>query len=184
MTKTKKKPAGMASLVLILFAITLVASLLLGLVNSVTKDKIAEINEQKTASAMQEVFSADSYDPVEYTGGDSVVKTAYLAMTGGNVEGYVVEVAPTGFGGAINMVVGIDLDGIVTGVSIIKMTETAGLGTLASEESYRSQYVGGSGDFAVNKDGGTIDALTGATVTSRAVTNGVNSAVEAAKTLG
>ena len=78
------------------------------------------------------------------------------------------------------MVVGVDLAGTVTGVSIVSMAETSGLGDNAKKESFRSQFVGGSGQLAVTKDGGTIDALTGATVTSRAVTSGVNTAIAAA----
>ena len=72
------------------------------------------------------------------------------------------------------MVVGVDLNGAVTGISIVKMTETSGLGANASNTSFREQYVGKTGTLAVDKDGGEIVALTGATVTSRAVTNGVN----------
>jgi len=75
-------------------------------------------------------------------------------------------------------------DGTVSGVSIIKMSETSGLGANASKESFRAQFVGQSGTLAVSKDGGSIDALTGATITSRAVTSGVNSALEAVKALG
>jgi electron transport complex protein RnfG len=96
---------------------------------------------------------------------------------------YVVLVSPSGFGGEINMAVGIDKDNKVTGVSIISMSETSGLGGNASSPDFLSQYAGGSGKFAVSKDGGEIDALTGATVTSRAVTQGVNSALEAVSTL-
>ena len=92
-------------------------------------------------------------------------------------KGYVVEVTPSGFGGTIDMVVGVGTDGTVTGVSIISMSETSGLGANASKESFRSQFVGKSGVLAVSKDGGEIDALTGATITSRAVTSGVNTAL-------
>lgn len=75
------------------------------------------------------------------------------------------------------MVVGVGTDGTVTGVSIISMSETSGLGANASKESFRGQFVGKSGELAVSKDGGEIDALTGATITSRAVTSGVNTAL-------
>ena len=89
----------------------------------------------------------------------------------------MVEVTPSGFGGTIDMVVGVDMTGAVTGVSIISMSETSGLGANASKDSFRSQFVGKSGTLAVSKDGGEIDALTGATITSRAVTSGVNTAL-------
>ncbi|MCL1829411.1 MAG: RnfABCDGE type electron transport complex subunit G [Oscillospiraceae bacterium] len=184
MTEKKKKPAGPARLTLVLFAITLVTSLLLGLTDHITKDRIKEITAEKTASAMREVLPADEYVPAEYKGSDSLIAGASRAVSGGAAIGYVIEVVPVGFGGAINMVVGIDQNGSVTGVSIIKMSETSGLGTGANETEFRNQYINGAGGFSVDKDGGTIDSLTGATITSRAVTAGVNAAAEAAKTLG
>ena len=113
-------------------------------------------------------------------GGDSQVTGVYKAGD----AGYVVEVSVSGSQGMISMVVGVDTAGTVTGVSIVDMSETPGLGDKASEPEFRSQFVGTTGDAAVDKDGGTIAALTGATVTSRAVANGVNAAVAAAATIG
>ena len=81
------------------------------------------------------------------------------------------------------MAVGVDESGAVTGVSIVDMSETSGLGANASPESFRSPYVGKSGSVALRKQGGEIDALTGATVTSTAVTRGVNAALAAAAEL-
>lgn len=122
---------------------------------------------------MREVLPADSYNELSYTGSDATVVKAYEAVG----AGYVVEVTPQASAGTIDMVVGVGADGTVTGVSIIDMSETSGLGANASKESFRSQYVGKSGELAVSKDGGEIDALTGATITSRAVTRGVNCAL-------
>ena len=82
------------------------------------------------------------------------------------------------------MMVGVDTSGTVTGVSIVSHEETSGLGANATREEFRSQFVGATGSVAVTKDGGTIDALTGATVTSRAVSNGVNAALNAVASLG
>jgi len=178
MTETKKAP-GMGKLVLILFAICAITALLLGMVNMITVDKIAALNAKKTADAMQSVLAADSYELAAYVGGDALVTAVYKAGS----KGYVVQVAPSGFGGTISMVVGVGTDGTVTGVSIIKMSETSGLGSNAAKDDFRNQYLGESGPFAVNKDGGSIDALTGATITSRAVTNGVNAAISAVQSL-
>lgn len=180
MTETKKNPNSMIRLTLILFVITAVTALLLGLVNYITADRIAAITEEKTASAMREVLEAENYSVVDYTGGDSQITAVFAA----DDLGHVVRLSVSGSQGMIDMVVGVDTAGVVTGVSIVNMSETAGLGSKAADESFRSQYVGATGGLAVNKDGGTIDALTGATVTSRAVTNGVNAAVEAVQTLG
>lgn len=163
-----------------LLLISAVVAGLLGLVDHITADKIAAINQEKTAASMEQVLPASAYNEIPYTGSDSLVKAVYEA-TG---SGYVVEVTPSGFGGTIDMVVGVGLDGTVTGVSIISMSETSGLGANASRDSFRAQYVGKAGPLAISKDGGEIDALTGATITSRAVTSGVNSALAAAAELG
>ena len=175
MTATKAA-ASYGRLSGILLLICAVVAGLLGLVNAITADKIAAINLEKTNRSMREVLPADTYRELRYTGDDAAVAAVYDAAG----QGYVVEVTPSGFGGEIDMVVGVGLDGTVTGVSIISMSETSGLGANANRESFRQQYIGKSGALAVSKDGGEIDALTGATITSRAVTSGVNSAVQAA----
>ncbi len=180
MNETKKAAPSMGRLVVILCAICAVCSLLLGMVNMITVEPIAKSIQAKTDAAMQAVLMADSYTKADYTGSDPIVTGVYQA----GEAGWVVLVAPSGFGGAISMVVGVNSDDTVSGVSIIKMSETSGLGANASKDSFRSQFVGKSGPLAVTKDGGTIDALTGATITSRAVTVGVNSALEAVQTLG
>lgn len=166
-------------LTLTLLVISAVVACLLGMTNYITADKIAEITAQKTAASMEEVLPADSYTELSYTGSEANVAAVYQAGD----AGYVVEVTPSGFGGAIDMVVGVSTDGTVTGVSIVSMSETSGLGANASKDAFRSQYVGLSGELAVNKDGGEIDALTGATITSRAVTDGVNTALRVAAEL-
>lgn len=163
-----------------LLLISAVVAGLLGLVNHITADKISAINAEKTAASMRQVLPAESYTELAYTGSDPVVAKLYEAAG----SGYVVEVTPSGFGGTIDMVVGVGTDGTVTGISIVSMSETSGLGANASRDSFRSQFVGQSGTLAVSKDGGTIDALTGATITSRAVTGGVNSALAAVAELG
>lgn len=160
-------------LAITLLVIAAVVSGLLGLTNYITADRIAQINAEKTAKSMQEVLPADAYDEIAYTGTEANVAAVYRA---GDM-GLVVEVTPGGFGGAIDMVVGIGTDGTVTGVSIINMSETSGLGANAAKEDFRAQFAGKSGELAVSKDGGEIDALTGATITSRAVTSGVNTAL-------
>ena len=178
-TETKKKEPGMAQLVLVLFAICAVTALLLGLVNMITAPAIAANTEKKTAEAKAAVLAAETYDPVEYTG-DTMVKNIWKA----DDKGYVVEVTPSGFGGNLDVMVGVDNDGVCTGVSIISHAETSGLGANATKESFRDQFVGKSGTVAVTKDGGEINALTGATITSRAVSNGVTAAIAAVGTLG
>ena len=165
-------------LTITLLLISAVVSGLLGLTNYITADKIAEITAQKTAASMREVLPAEVYSEIAYTGAEANVAAVHQA----GENAYVIEVTPSGFGGTIDMVVGVE-NGTVTGVSIIDMSETSGLGDNASKADFRDQFVGGTGELAVNKDGGTIDALTGATITSRAVTSGVNTALRVAAEL-
>lgn len=179
-TATKKKQPGMAQLVIVLFAISAIVALLLGLVNMVTAPAIAANTQKKTDEAKAAVLAADSYEDVAYAGSDSTIKAMWKAGD----AGYVVEVTPSGFGGNLDIMVGVKADGTCSGVSIISHAETSGLGANATKEDFRAQYVGKSGTLAVTKDGGEINALTGATITSRAVTSGVNSALEAVKALG
>ena len=181
MTESAKKPASMARLVIVLFVVTAVVALLLGMVDFITRDKIAANIKAKTDAAMSAVISADEYIQLDsFTDNSGLVKSVYEAKNSdGTFVGYVAEVSPSGFGGAINMVVGVDAYGNVSGISIVKMSETSGLGANASNTSFREQYIGKTGTLAVDKDGGEIVALTGATVTSRAVTDGVNAVLAA-----
>ena len=167
----------------ILLLISALTALLLGLVNYITSDKIAEIRAQKIASAIAEVLPGDyEVQPLE-ADWPSPVTAVYSAVQSGTEVGYVVEVVVAGSQDSIDMMVGLDPAGTVTGVTIVEMSETPGLGDKASDASWLLQFVGADGGLAVSKDGGTIDALTGATVTSRAVTEGVNAALETAQTL-
>ncbi len=119
----------------------------------------------------------------------NTVVSAYRGVSGNDLSGYAVSVQPKGYGGKINMIVGIASDGSVSGVTIISMNETPGLGTKATESEFIDQYQGilPSDTLQVVKQGvsskGDIQALTGATVTSRAVTRGVSDAITIAQEL-
>ena len=173
MTRSISTGAYVLRLTLTLFLITTVVAGLLGLVNYMTADTIAEQIAQKAENAMRQVLEADSYEPLDVPE-ESAVTAAYRAGD----KGYVVRVAPNGFGGAIDMMVGVDVSGAVTGVAIVSQSETASLGANCTREDFRAQFTGKTGTLSVSKDGGEIEALTGATVTSRAVTEGVNTALE------
>ncbi len=162
-------------LTLTLLLITAVVAGLLGLVNALTEEKIQELQNEKAESAMREVLPADRYETVE-TNAESVT-----ALYRAGEDGYVVRLSVNGFGGAIDMMVGVDSGCAVTGVSIISHSETASLGANCTRDDFRAQYIGKTGKLAVTKDGGQIDALTGATVTSGAVTQGVNFALACVK---
>ena len=171
-------------LALTLLAITAVVAAALSVVNGVTAPIIEKINEEKTQAAIEKVLPGGGEIVDSYTDETGLVKAVYTSQTG-----YAVQVAPSGFDGEILMMVGIDKDGNVLGIDIISHTETAGLGAVAAADSakgeaFRSQFVGLSESLAVDKDGGQIDALTSATITSRAVVTGVNAAVECVKNFG
>lgn len=173
------------TLTLLLIA-ALVAAALAG-VNAITKDKIVAIQMEKTQKAMEEVLPGyGEYQTHNFVDETGTVKAVHVPCShdGGVIRGnpsYVVEVEPAGFGGKITMMVGIK-DGIVSGVSIVSHAETAGLGSVAADKTekgvaFRNQFVGADTEVKVDKDGGTIDAITSATITSRAVTDGVNAAL-------
>ena len=160
-------------LTLTLLLITAVVAGLLAFVNELTAGRIDELTRQKAEQAMREVLPAQDYTPLDAALPQGVTE-AYRAGD----DGYVVRVAPNGFGGAIDLMVGVRADGTVNGVAVIAHSETASLGANCTREEFRAQYAGGAGPFAVGQDGGTIEARTGATVTSRAVTDGVNAALD------
>jgi len=167
-------------LTVILCVISAVVALLLGGVNAITKDKIAAINAKKTTEAIQKVLPSEASPETvtDFTDETGLVSTVYQM----GEDGYAVEIVVGGSQGDITMMVGIDKDQAVSGISFIKMSETPGLGSIAAQDSakgeaFRSQFIGKSGSVSVTKDGGEIDALTGATVTSRAVTTGVSAAL-------
>ena len=182
--KKESNALYIARLTLTLLLITALVAAALAGVNAVTADKIAQIQAEKTQKAIVEVLPIVlSAEPQVTQVNSGIIKTLYTTEVG-----YAVEVTPSGFDGEITMMVGI-ADGKVTGISIISHTETPGLGAVAAAESakgeqFREQFAGQSGQMAVTKDGGTIDAITSATITSRAVTEGVNAALEYVKTLG
>ena len=180
MTAKAKEP-GMLTLVAVLFAISAGVALLLGVVNMVTAPVIAANEQVKNETAMAAVLPADTYTELSYTGVDTTVNAVYQAGD----EGYVVQVSPAGsFSGTLTIMVGVDNAGTVTGVEVVTHAETSGLGANATKADFRDQFVGASSDVSVTKDGGSIDAITGATITSRAVANGVNSAMAAAESMG
>ena len=168
-----------------LLLITAITAGALAWINSITEERIAAEKAKKTAQALSAVLpDADTAAELEEFPNDSGIITTVYASD----SGYAVQVAPAGFGGTISMMVGVDKEGNILGVSVVSHTETAGLGAVAGDktskgEAFRSQYEGLSGELAVTKDGGTINAISGATITSRAVTEGVNAATACAAKL-
>ena len=172
-----------ARLAITLLIIAAVMAAALAGVNSVTAPIIADLKAEKTQQAIELVLPGGG-EEVAFTDESGIVNTVYQGE-----NGFAVEVAPVGFDSAITMMVGIDNEGNVLGLDIISHKETAGLGAVAAADTaagaaFRDQFVGKSGSVAVSKDGGEIDALTGATITSRAVSAGVNAALAVVATMG
>lgn len=169
---------------LTLLAITAVVAAALAGVNGITAPRIAQISEEKTQAAIEQVLPGGGTKLESFADETGLVEAVYASETG-----YAIQVAPNGFGGEISMMVGVDKEGNVLNIAIISQTETAGLGSViaagtSAGEAFRSQFTGKSGTLAVTKDGGTVDAVTSATITSRAVVNGVNAALACAAKLG
>lgn len=177
---------------LILTLITLISGLGLGFVYGITEEPIAKAQEAAKKEAWQAVFPDEelsSFKPVEVDtdAAEKAISTLGVNATIDEVctvgeAGYVITATDgDGYGGDIQITVGITADGTVNGISILSISETAGLGMKATEPAFYEQYQGKQTDkFVVSKDGGDgepIDALSGATVTSRAVTGAVNAAL-------
>ena len=165
---------GIARPTLLLTAICTTVTLLLALTNLLTVGRIARNAEVKAAESRHKVLEAADYIPANADG------TVYKAFDAEDrLIGVVVTTKAGGYGGTIEVMTGIRADGGVSGVNILSMEETPGLGAKAKEDSFLRQFKGlTDSGAAVNKDGGDIDALSGATITSRAVTKAVNEAVE------
>ena len=194
--ESSRKEGGIVQLVLVLGLITFVCALLLGFINAVTADKIEQNNENTRNKAMAVIMQdAESFEAVdvgeEWTApedkGQPAISGVYAAQAGGETIGYCVEVNPSGFGGTLTMIVGINTDGTVAGAQVTAHGETPGLGAKAkTDPNWITQFAGqpADGSLAVTKDGGTINAITGSTITSRAVTLGVNTAANCVASLG
>ncbi|MCR4989499.1 MAG: FMN-binding protein [Lachnospiraceae bacterium] len=176
----------------ILFAITLVAGLCLGAVHYITADPIRIAEEKALNDSYREVYaSAASF---EETAAVSIPQNEWQSMgfsevdinktlvakdSSGNALGYVIDITShAGYGGDIEFTMGITNEGVLNGISILNIKETAGLG-MKAEDVLKPQFAGKSVvQFEVTKTGATsdtqIDAISGATITSKAITTAVN----------
>jgi electron transport complex protein RnfG len=171
---------------LILVAITLVAGLALAAVYEVTKEPIAEAEYRAKMEAYRAVMpDAADFTALELTDTDLpagvAVDEVMTAVTADNATvGYVVKTtSANGYGGNITVAVGILPDGKILAVSVISQSETAGLGAKCTEDGFTAQFAGLFGTVEYTKTGeeGKVDALSGATVTTSAVTEAVNAAL-------
>ena len=178
---------NMAKLGAVLFAICAVAALALGLTNQATAPIIKERNIQANNESRQVVLSEakefKQLKNIDLEGTDGLVAEVYEGSNGPKLVGYTIKTLPKGYGGKIELIVGISKDGAITGINIGSMTETPGLGTKAAEPKFKDQFnQKPTKELKVIKGKASgedqIDAIAGATITSAAVTKGVNAAIE------
>ncbi|MGX8702226.1 FMN-binding protein [Caproiciproducens sp.] len=168
---------------LTLFVICLVTAVLLAGTNLMTRDKIVEINQQSESASRQLVLpSAKAFE-------DSKDGTYAIGKNGNSLAGYVFTTKAKSYGGDLKVMTGIDKDGKITGVILLSIGDTPGLGLNAEKESFRDQYKKAvpENGFEVIKSGAAsdtqIEAMTGATITSKAVTACVNDAIKEYRTI-
>lgn len=150
--------------------VVFMAVALLSWTNSVTKDKIEYQEEQQIQSMLGEMFPNMS----QFTFADDIY-TIY--SDDGDRLGYAFLALGKGYGGDISILVGLENETIMKGISIISQSETPGLGARISENSFMDEFVGLSiDDIALSREGGQIDAITGATISSGAVVDAVRTA--------
>ena len=183
-----------------LTVIALVVAALLGLVNSITAGKIAEIDAENTRIAMSAVVPEGSEFTDKLEISDDVAAAAaaqggkltelYGVKNAGADAGYVMKIAASGSQGTITMMVGVDANTAITGISVVSHAETSGIGTKvmgnepnAAGVPVLDQFIGmsGSGSLVVGK---TVTAISGATVSTKGITMGANAALAAAEALG
>ena len=184
-----------------LTAISLVVAALLGFVNSITKDKIAAIDAENTRVAMSAVAPEGSEfgDKMELSeaaitaasdNGGKLVEL-YPVTKDGAAAGYVMKISASGSQGAIVMMVGVNADKAITGISVVSHSETSGIGTKvvgnkpnAAGEPVLDQFIGKSGEPGSLVVGSNITAISGATVSTRGIAAGANAALAVVDALG
>lgn len=194
-------PSYIIKLTVTLLLTCMVVAACLGGVNAITEEKIWAINMADTIAAMKAVvpdpdnttFSTalPLTDEMTAAAGSVTLDSVYEAQVNGAAAGYAIKVIASGSQGKIEMVVGVDAEGAVTGVSIVSNSETAGIGSkvmenlpTASGVGVLSQFEGKSAADGTLAVGDNVEAISGATVSSRGVTNGVNAALAVAGAMG
>ena len=165
------------SMVITLLIVAVVCSVVLSFVYSYTGPRIEETQKELTLAGLREVIEADIFTAV-------IPDTLWEAKdSADNKVGIVFRVFPQGYGGPIPIMVGLGLEGAITGIRIASaaegLKETPGLGVKITEPEFRDQFIGKKLDnVLIKKDGGEIDAITAATISSRAVCNGIKLGIE------
>lgn len=181
---------------IILLIICFISTALLAIVKEITEPKILEQRKMAAEQSRKDVLpGADSFEALgeadlkKLQGTDATISEIYIGKKGNDIIGYFVKATPSGYAGAVEILTGIDGEGKIVNVKMGKNSETPGLGTVIGGPKFVSQYSGkgSSGPLELIKTPDAnetqITAVTGATITSRCMTNGVNSAIAAVKAL-
>lgn len=175
---------------LILLIFTALAAGILALLNQSTKDIIAESKIQESNEARQEVLPTgkefkelDESEFKKLTKDSPTVEEIYTGLEGEEVIGYTIKTALSGYSGPVIVMTGINTEGIVTGMKVVSNTETPGLGANSSTPEFQDQYKDQSAEKEIelvktSPAEGQVQALTGATITSKTVTDSVNEAIK------
>ncbi len=171
-------------MIVVLFAACSISAGSLSVVNIVTKAPIAAWDAKQKEVALREVFTeADSFTELAANADATAAKTQiWEAQKGGQSVGQIFLIETQGYSGAIKIMFGTNADGALTGMKVLSHTETPGLGAKITTPAFRDQYKNKTREqLALKKDqpeSGQIDAITAATISSRAVTRGIASALE------
>ncbi|SHK44344.1 electron transport complex protein RnfG [Hathewaya proteolytica DSM 3090] len=169
----------------ILLVVTLIAGLILGIVFNVTKEPIAKQEKINNDKAMKELFKeADTFDKSNVAlKEDGKITEVNEAKKGSEVVGYAIKAETKGYAGTITLMAGVSVEGKITGIQIISQSETAGLGQNCTKDFFKDNFK----DKDIKKPLNVVKsnpspenevlAISGATITSKAVTNAVNDIV-------
>ena len=192
MTETKQSGGSqILKLALVLLAVAAVIAFVLGLVNEITKGPIEQYLTGKRDAAYATVMDgAADYEEIEagtYANdpSNSITKLSVAKDARGEAMGYVAETTFSGAQGMITMVIGLDNDLTCTGIGITEHSETSGLGAKAADptDPFPQSMVGLTDGAKLSKDGGSVSAISGATLTSRAVVTEIQTVIDAVKSL-
>lgn len=192
MTETKNAGGGqILKLALVLLAVAAVIALVLGMVNEITKGPIdAYITGKRDAAYAVVMDGASDYEEIEAgtyanDASNTITKLSAAKDASGETIGYVAETTFSGAQGMITMVIGLDNDLVCTGIGITEHSETSGLGAKAADptDPFPQSMVGLEDGAMLSKDGGSVAAISGATLTSRAVVTEIQTVRDAVKSL-
>jgi electron transport complex protein RnfG len=168
----KAKERGSAYPIVFLTLVVLVSVVALTLIDGVTREKIAAAQRDEIKEMLAALFpEMDDYEFDEAT-------SNYGILTAGQPVGRAFMARKTGYGGAVDVLVGLETDGTLRGIRVISQQETPGLGAKIIEPAFLNQFSGLSvEELALRQDGGAVDAITGATISSSTVVDAVKEAL-------